>query len=208
MTRWAVLPMMVLTLAAAPLRAEAVTLQEIIDLSRAGLGEEALLALIEIDPRVFPIDAASLQTLKKAGVSERVIIAMIKSGRAPAVMLEPEPFVEPQPDPPPPPQVVIVEREPVVREVVGTNRRADLRARDAFAQPRFQGRRRSPVSKDGGAGLLGIRREAEAGRLDAGADQVGEGRPVVDDVNVIEPQTLIPRSILALPSLSRASSLA
>ena len=118
MTRWAVLPMMVLTLAAAPLRAEAVTLQEIIDLSRAGLGEEALLALIEIDPRVFPVDAASLQTLKKAGVSERVIIAVIKSGRAPAVMLEPEPFVEPQPDPPPPPQVVIVEREPVVREVV------------------------------------------------------------------------------------------
>ena len=88
MTRWAVLPVMVLTLAAAPLRADAVTLQEIIDLSRAGLGEEALLALIEIDASVFPVDAATLQTLKKAGVSEKVIVAMIKSGRGPAVMPE------------------------------------------------------------------------------------------------------------------------
>ena len=118
MTRWAVLSMMVLTLAGTPLRAEAVTLQEIIDLSRAGLGEEALLALIEIDPRVYPIDAATLQTLKKAGVSEKVIIAMIKSGRAPAAMPQPEAFVEPEPEPQPPPQVVYVEREPVVREVV------------------------------------------------------------------------------------------
>jgi len=118
MTRWLVLPVMALTLAAAPVRAGAVTLQEIIELSRAGLGEEALLALIEIDPRVFPVDAETLQTLKKAGVTEKVIVAIIKSGRAPAPIPEPAPLVEPEPEPVPPPQIVVVEREPRVREVV------------------------------------------------------------------------------------------
>ena len=103
-------------LALYPVRAEAITLREVIDLSKAGVGEEVLLALIEIDQRVFPIDPATIRALKAAGVSEKVILAIVRSGRTPA----PQPDVDPvlvAPDPPPP-QVVVVERErPVVHEV-------------------------------------------------------------------------------------------
>jgi hypothetical protein len=86
------------------------------------VGEEVLLALIEIDQRVFPIDPATVRTLKDAGVSEKVIVAIVKSGRTPAAQPAPEPMptMEPMPVVPDPsePRVVVVERErPVVREV-------------------------------------------------------------------------------------------
>src|SRR5215212_833401 len=67
-----------------PLRAEALTVRDVLELSRAGLGEEVLLALIEVDQSVFPIDSATLRSLKTAGVSERVIVAMVRSARTPA----------------------------------------------------------------------------------------------------------------------------
>lgn len=103
-------------LALCPVRADAVTLRELIDLTKAGVGEEVLLALIEIDQRVFPIDPATIRALKDAGVSDKVIVAIVKSGRTPAPPSDVEPLVV-APDPPPP-QVVVVERErPVVREV-------------------------------------------------------------------------------------------
>jgi hypothetical protein len=62
--------------------AHAVTLKEIVDLTRAGLGEEVLLALIEVDGGVFEVDAHTLAGLKAAGVSERVIVALVRSGRS------------------------------------------------------------------------------------------------------------------------------
>lgn len=106
-------------------KAEAVTLREIIELTRAGLHEDVLLALIEVDQRVFPIDPETLKTLKDAGVSPRVIVAIVKSGRDPQLQREPlvaEPLV-PEPPPlavaepnPPAPHVVVLERT-VVREV-------------------------------------------------------------------------------------------
>lgn len=106
-----------IALALVPARADAITLREVIELTRAGLSEEVLLALIEIDQRVFPIDPATLRSLKEAGVSEKVIVAMVKSGRTPAPQPEPAPLPF-EPPPPPEPQVVVVERErPVVREV-------------------------------------------------------------------------------------------
>lgn len=108
----------VFALSLAPARAEAITLREVIDLTRAGLGEEVLLALIEIDPRVFPIDPETLRMLKDAGVSERVIVAIVKSGRTPVTAQEPPPVVVDAAPLPPEPQVVYVEREPpVVQEV-------------------------------------------------------------------------------------------
>jgi hypothetical protein len=64
-----------------PARANALTVRDIVELSHAGLGEETLLALIEVDPSVFPIDTATLKSLKAAGVSERVIVAMVRSAR-------------------------------------------------------------------------------------------------------------------------------
>jgi hypothetical protein len=64
-----------------PTRAEAVTLRDIIELTKAGLGENVLLALIEVDGGVFNIDTETLTQLKNAGVSEQVIVALVRSGR-------------------------------------------------------------------------------------------------------------------------------
>ena len=96
-------------------RAEAITLAEIMQLTKAGLNEEVLLALIEVDQRVFAIDPDTLKELKDAGVSPRVIVAIVKSGRTPQ---QPEPTVpveDVRPDPPDP-QIVVVDR-PVIHEV-------------------------------------------------------------------------------------------
>jgi hypothetical protein len=101
--------------------AAALTVHDVMELTRAGLGDEILLALIDVDPSVFPIDAATLKKLKDAGVSERVIIAMIRSARTP--MPAPEPLAAPieqaAPAPAPQPQVVVIEHHdaPEVREV-------------------------------------------------------------------------------------------
>jgi hypothetical protein len=61
--------------------ASALTVHDVVELTRAGLGEDIILALIEVDPSVFPIDTATLKMLKDAGVSQRVIVAMVRSAR-------------------------------------------------------------------------------------------------------------------------------
>jgi hypothetical protein len=102
-----------------PVSASALTVRDIVELSRAGLGEETLLALIEVDPSVFPIDPATLKSLKAAGVSERVIVAMVRSARPAPLPAD----LTPAPDAPleaPEPQVVVTDRQdsaPQVTEV-------------------------------------------------------------------------------------------
>jgi hypothetical protein len=113
--------LVVLTLILTPAAAAAqnITVHDIVDLSQAGLGEAALLALIEVNRPIFPVDPETLKGLKDAGVAPAVIVAMIKSGRTPPLPL-PEPLVlPPPPAPAPAPQVVVVEHhgEPRVREV-------------------------------------------------------------------------------------------
>jgi hypothetical protein len=108
--------MVLVLLAASAGRADAITLTEIIELSRAGISDDVLLALIEVDQRVFAIDPATLKTLKDAGVSAPVIVAIVKSGRTPQPQPEPQPLVDLRVPDPPDPQVVFVDR-PVVREV-------------------------------------------------------------------------------------------
>jgi hypothetical protein len=70
-------------LALAAGRAEAVTIRDVIELSKAGLSDQVLLALIDVDRGVFTMDAPTVKQLKEAGVSEAVIVAMIRSGRTP-----------------------------------------------------------------------------------------------------------------------------
>ena len=98
---------------------EALTIRDVIELSRAGLGEDVLLALIEVDRGVYAIDVETLKALKDAGVSERVIVALVRSQRE-----RPEPVTAaaPPPDPAPvgepvQPQVVVIDHAPVVQEV-------------------------------------------------------------------------------------------
>ena len=101
-----------------PARADALTVRDIVELTHAGLGEEVLLALIEIDRSVFPIDAASIKQLKADGVSDRVIVAMVRSGRevpAPEQVAVDAAALPPAPEP----QVVVIDHHdaPQIREV-------------------------------------------------------------------------------------------
>lgn len=83
-------------------RADAVTIEDIIGLTRAGLSDEVLVALVETDGTVFTLTPAQLVELKIAGVSERVMVSMLWQGRTPI----PEPNTETSaaqeftPDPP------------------------------------------------------------------------------------------------------------
>jgi hypothetical protein len=94
-------------------RAEAVTIRDVIELTKAGLSDQVLLALIEVDRRVFAIDPATVKQLKDAGVSDAVIVALIRSGRTPRAP-EPQPAAEPAPatyEPParPEPEIIVID---------------------------------------------------------------------------------------------------
>ena len=92
----------------ASVRVEAVSVRDIIELSRAGLSDEVLVALIEVDDTPFSLDARRLLELRAAGVSDRVLLAMLRSGRVkspePAAVHPVAPVVTPAP-----PVVVVVE---------------------------------------------------------------------------------------------------
>jgi len=104
-----------------PLSASALTVRDVVELTRAGLGEDIILALIEVDPSVFPIDTTTLKTLKTAGVSQRVIVAMVRSGRTqpPTADAVAPPVIDEAEVRAPEPQVVVIDHRdaPQVREV-------------------------------------------------------------------------------------------
>ena len=103
-----------------PLSASALTVRDVVELTRAGLGEDVILALIEVAPSVFPVDTATLKMLRQAGVSQRVIVAMVRSGRTqPPASSEPAAPVVIEEAPAPAPQVIVIDHHdaPVVREV-------------------------------------------------------------------------------------------
>ena len=107
---------------ALPAHAQTLSTRDVVELSKAGLGEDVLLALIEVNRSVFPVDRETVKSLKDAGVPAKVIVAMVRSGRE-------------QMEPPPPPQPLVEvpqETEPVE---VSTARERELereleRARD------------------------------------------------------------------------------
>jgi hypothetical protein len=67
-----------------PAAASAVTLDEIVYLSKAGVSESVILALIDRDKTVFTIAPEQLVSLKRDGVTDAVLVAVLKSGRAEA----------------------------------------------------------------------------------------------------------------------------
>jgi hypothetical protein len=81
--RSALIALLLLLAQLIPSPASAVTIQDIITLSKAGVSDTVLLALVDRDKSVFAIEADELVMLKGAGVSEAVVIAMLKSGREP-----------------------------------------------------------------------------------------------------------------------------
>jgi hypothetical protein len=101
MTRRALVPAFLALMSFAAGRADALTVRDVIELSKAGLSDSVLLALIDVDRSVFSIDTATLKQLKTDGVSDTVIIAMIHSGRAAQADVPPPPL-EPEPSAPDP----------------------------------------------------------------------------------------------------------
>jgi hypothetical protein len=77
-------------------RADELTLRDVIELHRSGLGDELLIAVIEADGGPFTLDFTDIHDLKSDGLSERVIAALVRTGKrrsastaeAPAVSVE------------------------------------------------------------------------------------------------------------------------
>src|SRR5204863_87245 len=55
--------------------------QDVVTLTKAGLSEDVLLAMIQRDKTIFAIDANQLIALKRDGVGEKIVIALLNSGR-------------------------------------------------------------------------------------------------------------------------------
>ena len=68
-TRW-VLVLAVLTVWLVPSVARAVSVRDLVELSRAGLCDEILLAVLEADPTIFDLDAGTIIEIRAAGLSE------------------------------------------------------------------------------------------------------------------------------------------
>lgn len=79
----------VLMITGLPASARAVTLHDLMALSRAGLSDSVLIALVQSDPTIYQLDARQILELKRAGVSDPVIVALLRNGRTPAVPAEP-----------------------------------------------------------------------------------------------------------------------
>ena len=96
----------------------ALTIRDLIELSRSGLKDDVLLALIEVDGGVYATDTETLKSLKDAGVSDRVMVALIRSGREKREDPPPAPVVAEEPPSPPPQVVVIDHRDTAPQQVV------------------------------------------------------------------------------------------
>lgn len=62
-------------------QASAVTVRDLVMLSQAGLSDEVLVALIESDGSRFQLVADEILDLRRQGLSEKVIIAMLRTSR-------------------------------------------------------------------------------------------------------------------------------
>ena len=62
-------------------RAQAITLSDVVELSQAGIGDVVLIELIEMDDVAYPLTPARLRGLKAAGISDPVLLALLRSGR-------------------------------------------------------------------------------------------------------------------------------
>lgn len=77
-----IVPFLALLLAAQPAQAEVLDNALVIELVRAGLGDEAVVAKIQTSEPAFDTSTSAIIALSQAGVSSDVIAAMITAGRA------------------------------------------------------------------------------------------------------------------------------
>jgi hypothetical protein len=72
----------ILAFVALPAPASAVTVDQVVALSKAGVSENVILALIDRDQTVLTIEPEQIIELKRQGLSDALVTAMLKSGRA------------------------------------------------------------------------------------------------------------------------------
>ena len=98
---------MLVLLGCVPATASAVTIDEVVALSKSGVSEQVIVAVIERDQTLFTLSPALIMKLQRDGLSDRILLALIKSGRAnePPVPASP---VEPMAAPVPPPPLIAV----------------------------------------------------------------------------------------------------
>src|SRR5258708_38146147 len=111
--RWFLLILAVLACAPAP--AGAVTLAEVVALSKGGVSEQVIVALIERDQTLFSMSPDQLVKLQRDGLSDTILLALLKSGRPSDAPLPASPLPVGPPQTaaaPPPPAVVVVGHSP------------------------------------------------------------------------------------------------
>lgn len=105
MRRWLAVFVLLCGLAAP---AEAVTLHDLVDLSKQGLSDDLLIALVEAEKSVFHLDAADVRSLKAQGLSDRLLIHLLQT---PSLRPAPEPRLYIADAPAPAPErIVIIDR--------------------------------------------------------------------------------------------------
>jgi hypothetical protein len=96
--------------------ASAATIEEIVALSRSGVSDEIVLALIERDRTIYTLSPEEIPRLKADGLSDAVLLAILKSGRqgqpADPPAFSPSAASMPTPPPAPAPEVLIVGHGP------------------------------------------------------------------------------------------------
>lgn len=104
--------LLVLAVLLAPAAAGAVTVRDIIELTKAGLSDDVLVAVIEADLTIFTLDKDQILELKEAGVSDTVLLKMLRTRG------ELEPAGNPEPVVPPQPGLVVIGASPAPAPVV------------------------------------------------------------------------------------------
>jgi len=85
-----------------------VTLDEIVALSKSGISEPVILAVIDRDQTLFSLSPALLMKLQREGLSDTILLALLKSGRPKEPPVPANPVVPPVVAEPPPPAVTAV----------------------------------------------------------------------------------------------------
>jgi hypothetical protein len=75
------LALSVVVLAAFSRPVSAVTPEDLVKLTKSGVSDDVILALVARDRTIFALNPDDLVALKKQGLSEAVLVAMLKSGR-------------------------------------------------------------------------------------------------------------------------------
>jgi hypothetical protein len=104
--------MMLVLVGCIPTTASAVTIDEIVALSKNGVSEQVIIAVIERDQTLFSLSPALIMKLQRDGLSDRILLALIKSGHPNEPPVPSSPAVAAAAPMPPPPVIAIVGHGP------------------------------------------------------------------------------------------------